>query len=200
MLLGNPFDILQSVPSLSLTISARVRRGNRERLIAYRSSSRMISISRIGSTSPSTWITSASSKAPKFTKHFRSASKRKGRYRSELFGNLRTTWKIPSTARTLAKKLFPNPAPVEAPLVKPAISTQVRTAGTFDEGWYCSQSQSNRAANQRIRFSLTVLANMEGREWELTIGNGNSGLLRFDSSAVRVRKRNWVNIRSSSPS
>ena len=50
----------------------------------------MISISRRELTSPSTWITSASSKA-------------------------RTTWKIPSTARTWDKKEFPRPAPVEAP-------------------------------------------------------------------------------------
>lgn len=50
----------------------------------------IISISRRGLTSPSTWMTSASSKA-------------------------RTTWKIPSTARTWERKEFPRPAPVEAP-------------------------------------------------------------------------------------
>jgi hypothetical protein len=64
----------------------------------------MICISLNGSTSPSTWMTSASSKA-------------------------RTTWKIPSTARTCDKKAFPRPAPVEAPAVRPAISIQVRNAG-----------------------------------------------------------------------
>ena len=50
----------------------------------------IMSISRRGSTSPSTWMTSASSKA-------------------------RTTWKMPSTARTWDKNEFPRPAPVEAP-------------------------------------------------------------------------------------
>jgi hypothetical protein len=50
----------------------------------------MISISRHGSTSPTTWVTSASS-------------------------NARTTWKIPSTARTWDRKAFPRPSPVEAP-------------------------------------------------------------------------------------
>lgn len=46
----------------------------------------------------------------------------------------RTTWKIPSTARTLLKKLFPSPAPDAAPLVSPAMSTQVRKAGILLEG------------------------------------------------------------------
>ena len=69
----------------------------------------MMLMSRTGSTSPSTWMTSASS-------------------------NARMTWKMPSTARTLARKLLPRPAPVEAPLVRPAMSTQVRKAGTTDLG------------------------------------------------------------------
>ena len=74
-----------------------------------RSSVEMICISRNGSTSPSTWMTSASS-------------------------NARTHWKIPSTARTWDKKAFPSPAPVEAPAVRPAISIQVKNAGTWDFG------------------------------------------------------------------
>lgn len=50
----------------------------------------IISISRRGLTSPSTWMTSESS-------------------------NARTTWKMPSTARTCDKKALPRPAPVDAP-------------------------------------------------------------------------------------
>jgi len=62
-----------------------------------RSSSLIMSRSRTGSTSPSTCMISASSKQ-------------------------RTTWKIASTARMCDRKALPNPAPVEAPRVKPAIS------------------------------------------------------------------------------
>jgi len=74
-----------------------------------RSSSLMIVKSRTGSTSPSTWIISASSKQ-------------------------RTTWKMASTARMCDKKELPRPAPVEAPRVRPAISYTVKLAGTCDLG------------------------------------------------------------------
>lgn len=62
-----------------------------------RSSSLIMSRSRTGLTSPSTWIISASSKQ-------------------------RTTWKIASTALIWERKALPSPAPVDAPRVKPAIS------------------------------------------------------------------------------
>ena len=62
-----------------------------------RSSSLMMSRSLIGSTSPSMWIISASSKH-------------------------RTTWKMASTALICDRKALPKPAPVEDPLVKPAMS------------------------------------------------------------------------------
>lgn len=55
-----------------------------------RNSVRIISISRRGSTSPSTCMTSASSKA-------------------------RTTWKMPSTERTYERKEFPSPTFADAP-------------------------------------------------------------------------------------
>jgi hypothetical protein len=86
----------------------------------------MISMSRTGSTSPSTWMTSASSNAPV------------QRVSHQLLvpidlpsssNYVRTIWKIPSTDLTLARKLFPSPAPLAAPLVNPAMSTQVRNAG-----------------------------------------------------------------------
>jgi len=66
----------------------------------------IISISRSGLTSPSSWITSGSE-------------------------NARTTWKIPSVALISARKLFPRPAPVLAPLTRPAISKIVRAEGTL---------------------------------------------------------------------
>jgi hypothetical protein len=92
----------------------------------------MISMSRIGSTSPSTWMTSASS-------------------------NARTTWKMPSTALTCDKNAFPSPAPVDAPAVNPAISMQVKCAGTRDAGLYRSQSHSKRASGTGILASSGLI-------------------------------------------
>lgn len=36
--------------------------------------------------------------------------------------HVRTTWKMPSTARMLARKALPRPSPFEAPRTRPAIS------------------------------------------------------------------------------
>lgn len=85
------------------------RRFSTHSMSLRRSSVEMVSMSRTGSTSPSTCVTSASS-------------------------NARTTWKMPSTARTCDKKALPRPAPVEAPAVKPAMSMHVKKAGTLLAG------------------------------------------------------------------
>lgn len=89
-----------------------------------RSSVWMISMSRIGSTSPSTWMTSASS-------------------------NARTTWKMPSTARTCERNAFPRPAPVDAPFdsISPPVLMTLRDetthsgeAGDIDAGQVCGNA------------------------------------------------------------
>lgn len=72
-----------------------------------RSSFWMISMSRIGLTSPSTWMTSASS-------------------------NARTTWKMASTARTCDRKALPRPAPVEAPARVRQVTRQSGREGGAD--------------------------------------------------------------------
>ena len=68
------------------------------------SSRLMVSMSRSGSTLPSTWITLGSSKQ-------------------------RTTWTMASTSRILDRNWFPRPSPLEAPFTRPAISTNSMTAG-----------------------------------------------------------------------
>ena len=64
----------------------------------------MVSISLAGSTRPSTCTTSPSL-------------------------NTRITWQIASLSRMFAKNLLPKPAPSEAPLTIPAISTKETAAG-----------------------------------------------------------------------
>ena len=66
----------------------------------------MISTSRAGSTSPSTWLTSGSS-------------------------NTRTTWQIASVSRMCARNLLPRPCPSDAPRTRPAMSTKRTVAGTI---------------------------------------------------------------------
>ena len=66
----------------------------------------IVSMSPIGSTLASTWITSSSWKA-------------------------RTTWQMASVSRIEAKNLLPNPSPCDAPRTRPAMSTNVTVAGTI---------------------------------------------------------------------
>ena len=77
--------------------------------------SRSVSMSLAASMRPSTCTTSGSSKT-------------------------RTTWQIASDSRMLARNLLPSPAPSEAPLTMPAMSTNDTTAGTvFAELWILGQ-------------------------------------------------------------
>ena len=78
----------------------------------------IVSISLIGSTLPSTWITLVSSK------HL-------------------TTCTIASTSRMLARNWFPNPSPFEAPFTSPAISTNSITAGIVFAELYIAVNLSN---------------------------------------------------------
>ena len=71
---------------------------------AKQSSVLIVSISFFGLTSPSTWTTSPSL-------------------------NTLITWQIASDSLMFAKNLFPSPAPSEAPLTIPAISTKETAAG-----------------------------------------------------------------------
>jgi hypothetical protein len=60
----------------------------------------------------------------------------------------------------LLKNAFPRPAPVEAPRVKPAISTTVSVAGTLDLGLYRSHSLSNLCeGTTTIASSGSMVAN-----------------------------------------
>ena len=45
--------------------------------------------------------------------------------------NTRTTWQIASDSRMFARNLLPSPAPSDAPLTMPAMSTKDTTAGTI---------------------------------------------------------------------
>jgi hypothetical protein len=90
------------------------------------SSSLMISISRTGLTSPSTWVISSLSKVPLqmqvegFFYHWLVL---------HLFVYyLRQRWKIASTLRMWERKAFPNPWPSCAPFTSPAMSTMLRYA------------------------------------------------------------------------
>ena len=64
----------------------------------------MVSMSAMGSTLPSTWVMSPSSKQ-------------------------RTTWAMASTSRMLARNWLPRPSPFEAPRTMPAMSTKVIRVG-----------------------------------------------------------------------
>ena len=82
------------------------RRFSRLSRSASISSVSMVSASRIGSTLPSTWVTSVSSKQ-------------------------RSTCTMASTSRILARNWLPRPTPLDAPRTRPAISTNSRLVGTF---------------------------------------------------------------------
>lgn len=64
----------------------------------------MVSMSRLGETSPSTWVTSGSLKT-------------------------RITWQIASVSRMLARNWLPRPCPSDAPRTRPAMSTNSTLAG-----------------------------------------------------------------------
>ena len=66
----------------------------------------MTEMSDTGSTLPSTWMTSSSSKH-------------------------RTTCTMASHSRMFARNLFPSPAPSAAPLTRPAMSTNSHVVGTM---------------------------------------------------------------------
>ena len=79
------------------------------------SSVSIISLSRIGSMVPSTWVMFSSSKQ-------------------------RSTWIIASVSRMFPRNLLPSPSPFEAPFTRPAISTISHVAGTIRPG--CTNSAS----------------------------------------------------------
>ena len=85
------------------------------------SSVSMISLSRTGSTLPSTWTILPLSKQ-------------------------RNTWIMASHSRMLPKNWLPNPSPLLAPFTSPAISTMSHTAGTMRPGWTISASLVSRSS------------------------------------------------------
>ena len=78
-------------------------------------------MSEAGSTRPSTCTTSGSS-------------------------NTRTTWQIASDSRMFARNLLPSPAPSDAPLTMPAMSTNETVAGTIRAEANISASFCRRAS------------------------------------------------------
>ena len=104
----------------------------------------MTSLSRIGSTLPSTWTMLSSSKH-------------------------RNTCKMAWVSRMLAKNLLPSPSPLLAPFTRPAMSTISTVVGTVFCGWTISTSFSNRSSGtlmtprfgsmvQKGKFALCALA------------------------------------------
>mmetsp|Transcript_26706 Transcript_26706/g.67939 ORF Transcript_26706/g.67939 Transcript_26706/m.67939 type:complete len:238 (+) Transcript_26706:816-1529(+) len=98
-----------------------------------RSSSRMISRSRTGSTLSSTWVATSP---------------------SSVCSNVRHTWKIASTDEMCERNALPRPAPSEAPLTSPAMSIHVRKAGTTDLGFTVSCSSLKSASGTSTRASV----------------------------------------------
>jgi hypothetical protein len=84
---------------------AGLRRFSSAAMSARINSELMISMSRIGSTVPSSWMMSS-------------------------FSKQRTTWTMASVSRMLARNWLPRPAPSEAPLTRPAMSTNSMAVGT----------------------------------------------------------------------
>lgn len=80
------------------------RRLSMAEMSARMSSALMISMSRSGSTLPSSWMMSS-------------------------FSKQRMTWTMASTSRMVARNLFPRPAPSEAPSTSPAMSTNSMAVG-----------------------------------------------------------------------
>ena len=86
-------------------------------------------MSRTGSTVVSTWVMLSSSKQ-------------------------RSTWRIASVSRILARNLLPRPSPFEAPFTRPAISTISTVAGTVDLGLHISTSFVRRSSGTEITPTL----------------------------------------------
>ena len=89
----------------------------------------MISLSRTGSTLPSTCVILSSSK------HL-------------------STCSMASVSRMLARNLFPRPSPLDAPFTRPAISTISTVAGTTLRGLHISTSLLSRSSGTVITPTL----------------------------------------------
>ena len=89
----------------------------------------MISLSRTGSTLPSTCTTLPSSKQ-------------------------RSTWMMASVSRMLPRNWLPNPSPFEAPFTSPAMSTISTVVGTMRPGCTSSASLVNRSSGTVITPTL----------------------------------------------
>mmetsp|Transcript_22510 Transcript_22510/g.47371 ORF Transcript_22510/g.47371 Transcript_22510/m.47371 type:complete len:266 (-) Transcript_22510:135-932(-) len=99
------FSALNSFGSVFLSLDAFWSRRSTCPKSASTSSSEITSMSRRGSTEPSTWMMFSSSKQ-------------------------RTTWTMASHSRMLAKNWLPRPSPLEAPATRPAMSTNESEVGT----------------------------------------------------------------------
>merc|ERR1719330_222711 len=94
-----------------------------------RNSLQIVAMSLTGSTVSSAWMTSSSS-------------------------NARMTWIMPSTAWMCDRKALPKPSPLEAPEMRPAMSTTVTNAFTSLAGLCCATSQSNLSSSKKARVSV----------------------------------------------
>ena len=79
----------------------------------------IVSMSRSGDTSPSTWLTSGSL-------------------------NTRTTWQMASVSRMWPRNWLPRPCPSAAPRTSPAMSTNRTVAGTIRAESYSLASSASR--------------------------------------------------------
>ena len=95
---------LDSLSPLLAFLERDWRRLSMAEMSARMSSELIISMSRSGSTLPSSWMMSS------FTKQ-------------------RMTWTMASTSRIVARNLLPSPAPSEAPSTSPAMSTNSMAVG-----------------------------------------------------------------------
>jgi uncharacterized protein (TIGR03437 family) len=102
-------SVLASLSPPLAFFSRDERRFSSDAMSARISSELMISMSRIGSTVPSSWMMSS-------------------------FSKQRTTWTMASVSRMLARNWLPRPAPSEAPLTRPAMSTNSCAAGIAECG------------------------------------------------------------------
>ncbi len=72
--------------------------------------------------------------------------------------NTRTTWQIASDSRMLARNLLPSPAPSDAPLTIPAMSTNDTVAGMIlaDEWIFASSSSLGSGSGTTPTFGSIV--------------------------------------------
>ena len=87
------------------------------------------SFSRRGTAFSSVWR-SARISSVSITEMSSAASIRPSTCTTSESSNTRTTWQIASASRMLARNLLPSPAPSDAPLTMPAMSTNDTVAGT----------------------------------------------------------------------